>query len=312
VVFLTTANTLDGIPEPLLDRMEIVQLAGYTQNEKIQIARRFLVKRQLDATGLTAEQAEISDDALALIAHAYTYEAGVRNLERQIGQVMRHAALRIAEGSATHVRIEAADVEAILGAPRFENEIAMRTSVPGVATGLAWTRAGGDILFIETTRSPGGGRLILTGQLGDVMKESAQAALSLVKNRAAAIGIDQALFEKTDIHIHIPAGAIPKDGPSAGVALFSSLVSLLTGRNVRSDTAMTGEISLRGLVLPVGGIKEKTAAAVRAGITRVVLPARNKKDLEDISEDVRSKLEFIWASEVGEVLSAVLEEEVVA
>ena len=312
VVFLTTANVLDGIPEPLLDRMEIVQLAGYTQNEKIQIARRFLVKRQLDATGLTAEQAEISDEALALIAHAYTYEAGVRNLERQIGQVMRHAALRIAEGSATQVRIEAEDVKAILGSPRFENEIAMRTSVPGVATGLAWTRAGGDILFIETTRSPGGGRLILTGQLGDVMKESAQAALSLVKNRAAGIGIDQALFEKTDIHIHIPAGAIPKDGPSAGVALFSSLVSLLTGRNVRSDTAMTGEISLRGLVLPVGGIKEKTAAAVRAGIERVVLPARNKKDLEDISEDVRSKLEFIWASEVGEVLSAVLEQEVAA
>ena len=312
VVFLTTANVLDGIPEPLLDRMEIVQLAGYTQNEKIQIARRFLVKRQLDATGLTPEQAEISDDALALIAHAYTYEAGVRNLERQIGQVMRHAALRIAEGSATHVRIEAADVAAILGAPRFENEIAMRTSVPGVATGLAWTRAGGDILFIETTRSPGSGKLILTGQLGDVMKESAQAALSLVKNRASAIGIDQALFEKTDIHIHIPAGAIPKDGPSAGVALFSSLVSLLTGRNVRSDTAMTGEISLRGLVLPVGGIKEKTAAAVRAGIARVVLPARNKKDLEDVSEDVRSKLEFIWANEVGEVLSAVLEEEVAA
>jgi ATP-dependent Lon protease len=310
VVFLTTANVLDGIPEPLLDRMEIVQLAGYTQNEKIQIARRFLVKRQLDATGLTPEQAEISDDALAMIAHAYTYEAGVRNLERQIGQVMRHAALRIAEGSATHVRIEASDVGAILGSPRFENEIAMRTSVPGVATGLAWTRAGGDILFIETTRSPGGGRLILTGQLGDVMKESAQAALSLVKNRAATIGIDQALFEKTDIHIHIPAGAIPKDGPSAGVALFSSLVSLLTGRNVRSDTAMTGEISLRGLVLPVGGIKEKTAAAVRAGIERVVLPARNRKDLEDISEDVRSKLEFIWAGEVGEVLDAVLEQQV--
>jgi ATP-dependent Lon protease len=312
VVFLTTANVLDGIPEPLLDRMEIVQLAGYTQNEKIQIARRFLVKRQLDATGLTPEQAEISDDALALIAHAYTYEAGVRNLERQIGQVMRHAALRIAEGSATHVRIEAGDVGTILGAPRFENEIAMRTSVPGVATGLAWTRAGGDILFIETTRSPGGGRLILTGQLGEVMRESAQAALSLVKNRAPAIGIDPALFEKTDIHIHIPAGAIPKDGPSAGVALFTSLVSLFTGRNVRSDTAMTGEISLRGLVLPVGGIKEKTAAAVRAGITRVVLPARNKKDLEDVSEDVRSKLEFIWASEVSEVLSAVLEEEVAA
>lgn len=308
VVFITTANVLDGIPEPLLDRMEIVQLAGYTQAEKLQIARRYLVKRQLDAVGLTAEQAEISEDALARIVSDYTYEAGVRNLERQIGKVMRHAALRIAEGSASHVRIDANDIPAILGAPRFENEVAMRTSVPGVATGLAWTRAGGDILFIEATRSSGGGRLILTGQLGDVMRESAQAALSLVKNRAASIGIDPQLFEKSDIHIHIPAGAIPKDGPSAGVALFSALVSLLTGRNVRSDTAMTGEISLRGLVLPVGGIKEKTSAAVRAGLKRVVLPARNRKDLEDVSEDVRSRLEFTWASEVGEVLDAVLEE----
>lgn len=308
VVFITTANVLDGIPEPLLDRMEIVQLAGYTQAEKLQIARRYLVKRQLDAVGLTAEQAEISEDALARIVADYTYEAGVRNLERQIGKVMRHAALRIAEGSASHVRIDADDIPAILGAPRFENEVAMRTSVPGVATGLAWTRAGGDILFIEATRSSGGGRLILTGQLGDVMRESAQAALSLVKNRAASIGIDPQLFEKSDIHIHIPAGAIPKDGPSAGVALFSALVSLLTGRNVRSDTAMTGEISLRGLVLPVGGIKEKTSAAVRAGLKRVVLPARNRKDLEDVSEDVRSRLEFTWASEVGEVLDAVLEE----
>jgi ATP-dependent Lon protease len=308
VVFITTANVLDGIPEPLLDRMEVVQLAGYTQSEKLQIARRYLVKRQLDAVGLTPEQAEISEDALAKIVADYTYEAGVRNLERQIGKVMRHAALRIAEGSASHVRIDANDIPAILGAPRFENEVAMRTSVPGVATGLAWTRAGGDILFIEATRSSGSGRLILTGQLGDVMRESAQAALSLVKNRAASIGIDPQLFEKSDIHIHIPAGAIPKDGPSAGVALFSALVSLLTGRNVRSDTAMTGEISLRGLVLPVGGIKEKTAAAVRAGLKRVVLPARNKKDLEDVSEDVRSRLEFTWASEVGEVLDAVLEE----
>jgi ATP-dependent Lon protease len=308
VVFITTANVLDGIPEPLLDRMEIVQLAGYTQAEKLQIARRYLVKRQLDAVGLKAEQAEISDEALAKIVADYTYEAGVRNLERQIGKVMRHAALRIAEGSASHVRIDTDDIPAILGAPRFENEVAMRTSVPGVATGLAWTRAGGDILFIEATRSSGSGRLILTGQLGDVMRESAQAALSLVKNRAASIGIDPQLFEKSDIHIHIPAGAIPKDGPSAGVALFSALVSLLTSRNVRSDTAMTGEISLRGLVLPVGGIKEKTSAAVRAGLKRVVLPARNKKDLEDVSEDVRSRLEFTWASEVGEVLDAVLEE----
>jgi ATP-dependent Lon protease len=308
VVFITTANVLDGIPEPLLDRMEVVQLAGYTQTEKLQIARRYLVKRQLDAVGLEPDQAEISEEALAKIVADYTYEAGVRNLERQIGKVMRHAALRIAEGSSTHVRVEVADIPSILGAPRFENEVAMRTSVPGVATGLAWTRAGGDILFIEATRSAGNGRLILTGQLGDVMRESAQAALSLVKNRAAEIGIDPQIFEKSDIHIHIPAGAIPKDGPSAGVALFSALVSLLTGRNVRNDTAMTGEISLRGLVLPVGGIKEKTAAAVRAGLKRVVLPARNKKDLEDVSEDVRSRLEFIWASEVGEVLGAVLEE----
>ncbi|MGF1619577.1 MAG: endopeptidase La [Rhodomicrobiaceae bacterium] len=307
VVFLTTANVLEGIPEPLLDRMELVQLAGYTQAEKLEIARRFLVKRQREAVGLKPEQVEISDEALEKIVGDYTYEAGVRNLERQIGQVMRHAALRIAEGSADHVRIELPDIQAILGAPRFENEVAMRTSVPGVATGLAWTRAGGDILFIEATRSAGSGKLILTGQLGDVMRESAQAALSLLKNRASQFGIEPELFEKTDIHIHIPAGAIPKDGPSAGVGLFSALVSLLTGRNVRSDTAMTGEISLRGLVLPVGGIKEKTSAAVRAGLTRVVLPARNKKDLEDVSEDVRSKLEFIWASEVGEVLDAVLE-----
>jgi ATP-dependent Lon protease len=309
VVFLTTANVLEGIPEPLLDRMELVQLAGYTQAEKLEIARRFLVKRQREAVGLKPEQIEIGDEALEKIVGDYTYEAGVRSLERQIGQVMRHAALRIAEGSADHVRIELSDIQAILGAPRFENEVAMRTSVPGVATGLAWTRAGGDILFIEATRSAGSGKLILTGQLGDVMRESAQAALSLLKNRALQIGIEPELFAKSDIHIHIPAGAIPKDGPSAGVGLFSALVSLLTGRNVRSDTAMTGEISLRGLVLPVGGIKEKTSAAVRAGLTRVVLPARNKKDLEDVSEDVRSKLEFIWASEVSEVLDAVLEAE---
>jgi len=307
VVFLTTANVLDGIPEPLMDRMEVVQLAGYTQSEKLEIARRFLVARQREAVGLKPEQIEIDNDALARIVSDYTYEAGVRNLERQIGKVMRHAALRIADGSASSVRISVDEVQPILGAPSHQNEVAMRTSVAGVATGLAWTRAGGDILFIESTRATGSGKLILTGQLGDVMRESAQAALSLVKNRASDIGIDAQGFEKRDIHIHIPAGAIPKDGPSAGVALFASLVSLLTGRNVRSDTGMTGEISLRGLVLPVGGIKEKTAAAVRAGLTRVVLPERNRKDLEDISEEVRSRLEFIWAGEVSEVLDAVLE-----
>jgi ATP-dependent Lon protease len=312
VVFITTANLLDTIPGPLLDRMEVVQLSGYTDREKIQIAQRYLVKRQLEANGLTSEQVEITEPALEVIARRYTYEAGVRGLERQLSQVMRHAALRIAEGSATHVRIDADDVAGILGAPRFENEVAMRTSVPGVATGLAWTSAGGDILFIEATRSAGAGRLILTGQLGEVMRESAQAALSLVKNRANEIGIDPEQFEKTDIHIHIPAGAIPKDGPSAGVGLYSALASLLTGRTVRSDTAMTGEISLRGLVLPIGGVKEKTAAAVRAGITRVILPERNRKDLEDVSQDVRNRLEFIWASDVSDVLKAVLEPQATA
>jgi ATP-dependent Lon protease len=307
VVFLTTANMLDTIPGPLLDRMEVVQLAGYTGTEKLQIARRYLLRRQLEANGLKPEQAEITDEALAKIAQSYTYEAGVRNLERMIGQVLRHAALRIAEGSASHVRVTPEDLPAILGAPRFENEVAMRTSVPGVATGLAWTSAGGDILFIEATRSPGNGKLILTGQLGEVMRESAQAALSLLKNRAGEIGVDPAAFDKQDIHIHIPAGAIPKDGPSAGVSLFSALVSLLTGRHVRSDTAMTGEISLRGLVLPIGGVKEKTAAAVRAGLTRVILPERNRKDLEDVSQDVRDRLEFIFAGNVSDVLAAALD-----
>jgi ATP-dependent Lon protease len=306
-VFLTTANILDGIPGPLRDRMEIIALAGYMEDEKLQIARRYLVRRQLEANGLRAEQAEISDDALREIIRHYTRESGVRNLEREIGKALRNAAVRIAEGSTESVPIAAEDLHAILGAPRFEDEVAMRTSVPGVATGLAWTPVGGDILFVEATRVPGSGRLILTGQLGEVMRESAQAALSLVKSRTASLGVDPALFEKSDIHIHVPAGAIPKDGPSAGVAMYSALASLLTERTVRSDTAMTGEISLRGLVLPVGGIKEKTAAAARAGLTRVMLPARNRKDLEDISDDARAKLEFIWLERVEDAIAAGLE-----
>jgi ATP-dependent Lon protease len=309
VVFITTANILDSIPGPLRDRMEIITLAGYTEEEKLEIARRYLVRRQLEANGLTAEQAAITDEALRIVIRNYTREAGVRNLEREIGKTLRHAALRIAEGSAKTVRIDAAELAAILGPPQFENEVAMRTSVPGVATGLAWTPVGGDILFVEATRIPGSGRLILTGQLGEVMRESAQAALSLVKSRAAAIGIDPALFEKSDIHVHVPAGAIPKDGPSAGVAMFTALASLLTGRTVRNDTAMTGEISLRGLVLPVGGIKEKTAGAARAGLTRVLLPARNRKDLEEISDEVRSKLEFVWLERVDDAIAAALEEQ---
>jgi ATP-dependent Lon protease len=307
VVFITTANMLDTIPGPLRDRMEIISLAGYTADEKMEIAHRYLVRRQTEANGLKAGQAEIDDEALREIIQNYTREAGVRSLERQIGQVLRHAAVRIAEGQSGPIRIARGDLAAILGAPQFESETAMRTSVPGVATGLAWTPVGGDILFIEATRVPGSGRLILTGQLGEVMRESAQAALSIVKNRATALGIDASRFEKSDIHIHVPAGAIPKDGPSAGVAMFMALVSLMTDRTVRSDTAMTGEISLRGLVLPVGGIKEKVVGAHRAGIRRIMLPARNRKDYDDIPEIARKEVEFIWLERVEEAVAAALE-----
>ena len=307
VVFITTANMLDTVPGPLRDRMEIISLAGYTAEEKLQIARRYLVKRQMEANGLKEGQVEIGDDVISDIIQLYTREAGVRNLERQIGQALRHAAVRIAEGSSGPIRIARDDLVPILGAPRFESETAMRTSVPGVATGLAWTPVGGDILFIEATRIPGTGRLILTGQLGDVMKESAQAALSIVKNRAVALGIDAQKFEKSDIHVHVPAGATPKDGPSAGVAMFMALVSLMTDRTIRSDTAMTGEISLRGLVLPVGGIKEKVVAAHSAGIKRVMLPARNKRDYDDIPEIARKQMEFVWLERVEEAVAAALE-----
>ncbi len=307
VVFITTANMLDTVPGPLRDRMEIISLAGYTAEEKLQIARRYLVRRQMEANGLKDGQVEIGDDVISEIIDKYTREAGVRSLERSIGQALRHAAVRIAEGSRGPIRISRDDLVPILGAPRFESEVAMRTSVPGVATGLAWTPVGGDILFIEATRIPGSGKLILTGQLGDVMKESATAALSIVKNRAVALGIDPARFDKSDIHIHVPAGATPKDGPSAGVAMFMALVSLLTERTVRSDTAMTGEISLRGLVLPVGGIKEKVVAAHSAGIKRVMLPARNRRDFDDIPEIARRDMEFTWLERVEEAVAAALE-----
>jgi ATP-dependent Lon protease len=307
VVFITTANMLDTIPGPLRDRMEIISLAGYTDVEKLQIATRYLVKRQMEANGIKDGQVEITEAAISEIIAHYTREAGVRNLEREIGKALRHAAVRIAEGDSGPIKIDRDDIPVILGAPQFESELAMRTSVPGVATGLAWTPVGGDILFIEATRLPGHGKLILTGQLGDVMKESAQAALSIVKNRASLFGIDPVLFEKSDIHVHVPAGAIPKDGPSAGVAMFMALTSLMTDRTVRSDTAMTGEISLRGLVLPVGGIKEKVVAAARAGLKRVMLPARNRKDFDDIPEEARKQLEFIWLERVDEAMAAALE-----
>ena len=307
VVFLTTANMLDTIPGPLRDRMEIIQLAGYTENEKFEIARRYLVRRQLEANGLKAEQVELSDELLRRIIRDYTREAGVRNLEREIGRVLRHAAVRIAEVSATTLSLDAGDLDAILGPTRFENEAAMRTSTPGVATGLAWTPVGGDILFIEATSFPGKGSLILTGQLGDVMRESVQAAFSIVKHRAKELGIDEERLGKIDIHVHVPAGATPKDGPSAGVAMYTALVSLLTHRAVRSDTAMTGEISLRGLVLPVGGIKEKIIAADAAGLKRVMLPARNRRDEGDIPAEVRERLQFIWLERVEDAIAAALE-----
>jgi ATP-dependent Lon protease len=307
VMFITTANVLDSIPGPLRDRMEVIDLPGYVEDEKFEIARRYLVARQLKANGLTPEQTEISDEAIRAIIRSYTREAGVRQLEREIGAAFRYAAMQIAEHTADHVRIDPEMLPEILGPPRFEGEVAMRTSVPGVATGLAWTPVGGDILFIEATRTPGGNRLILTGQLGEVMRESAQAALSLVKARAASLGLDPAMFERSDIHIHVPAGAIPKDGPSAGVAMYTALVSLLTERTVRSNTAMTGEISLRGLVLPVGGIKEKVVAAARAGLSTVILPARNRKDYDDIPESARKALRFFWAERVEDVTEAALE-----
>jgi ATP-dependent Lon protease len=307
VLFITTANVLDTVPGPLRDRMEIVQLPGYTQEEKLEIARRYLVQRQLKDNGLAPEQLEISDAALAAIIRDYTREAGVRSLERQIGSVCRRIAVKIAEGELSRARIDEGDLADILGQAKFDNEVALRTGMPGVATGLAWTPVGGDILFIEASKHAGSGKLILTGQLGDVMKESAQAALTLVKSRAESLGIDAAAFERTDIHVHVPAGGIPKDGPSAGVAMFIALASLFTDNKVRTDTAMTGEISLRGLVLPVGGIKEKVLAAMRAGIGRVMLPARNRKDLEEVPAEARQKLEFVFLGDVDDAVKLVIE-----
>ena len=301
VMFIATANVLDTIPGPLRDRMEVIQLQGYTEEEKLEIARRYLIKRQLEANGLKAEQVTVTDAAIRAIISGYTREAGVRNLEREIGSVFRSVAMKIAEGKADSVTIDGSDLHEILGARKFENELAQHSSVPGVATGLAWTPVGGDILFIEASKVPGSGKLILTGQLGDVMKESAQAALTLAKSY-----FDESL-DKIDLHVHVPAGATPKDGPSAGTAMFIALVSLLSGRPIRADVAMTGEISLRGLVLPVGGIKEKVLAALRAGIKTVMLPKRNEKDLEDVPASAREKLEFVFLENVADAVRCAMD-----
>lgn len=317
VLFIATANETDTIPAALKDRMEVIELPGYTFEEKLNIAKQHLIPKQILAHGITAEHIEMPDETIMQLAHSYTREAGVRNLEREVASVCRYVAVLVAKWKQENpekpfkkIVVDKERLEKILGPERFYNETSERTSIPGIATGLAWTAAGGDLLFIEATRMGGKGSLILTGKLGEVMKESAQTALSWVRSRAAdlalASSINEHFLDKTDVHIHFPAGAIPKDGPSAGVTIITALVSLLTGRRARANVAMTGEVTLRGLVLPVGGIKEKVLAAHRAGVKQVILPARNQKDLDDIPKNVRSEIKFIFAKNVDEVLDAAL------
>jgi ATP-dependent Lon protease len=306
VMFICTANQIEPIPGPLRDRMEIIQLSSYIESEKIRIAQGYLAQRQLKENGLRPDEITFTDAAIARIIADYTREAGVRNLEREIGRACRKIVTRIAEGQTSTVRIDADDVPDLLGKKRFFGEIAERTKMPGVATGLTWTPFGGDIVFIEATSYPGGKGFTLTGQLGDVMRESAQAALSYVRANADALGISDGVFAKNDIHLHVPAGAQPKDGPSAGVAMATAIASLVTGRPVRDDVAMTGEITLRGQVLPVGGVKEKVLAAHRAGLRTIILPKRNENDIDDIPPDARNDLKFILADRVDQVFAAAL------
>jgi ATP-dependent Lon protease len=308
VMFIATANVLDTIPPPLLDRMEVIEIPGYTRDEKRRIATEFLIPKQLAEHGLSPAQLEFADGGLAAIIDSYTREAGVRNMEREIASVCRAVAVRVAEGKSEPAVADVELIRAVLGPEKFLPELAERTHEPGVAIGLAWTQAGGDILFIEATKMPGKGQLALTGQLGAVMKESAQTATSFVRSRSGELGIEPSFFEKQDLHIHVPAGAIPKDGPSAGVTMFVALASLLTGRRVRPDVAMTGEITLRGSVLPVGGIKEKVLAAHRAGLRRVILPKRNEKDLVEIPEEIRRDLEILHVTRMDELLPLALEQ----
>jgi len=343
VIFICTANVMDPVPPALKDRMEVIEVPGYTQNDKLLIARRYLVPRQLREHGVTEKQIRIPVKTIETIIDAYTREAGVRNLDRTLAAVIRGTAAKIVErmpsapakgkngqtakknghaaasGNGTAkleaptvngspIIVEPKDLSALLGPARFESELAQRTATPGVVTGLAYTPVGGEILFIEATQMPGKGNLQLTGQIGDVMKESAQAAFSLLKHNAGKLGIDPEIFAKTDVHVHVPAGAIPKDGPSAGVAMYTALVSLFLGKPVRPDVAMTGEITLRGLVLPIGGVKEKTIAAQRAGIKTVILPKRNEKNLSEIHPDVRKLLAFKFAGTVEEVLAIALQD----
>jgi ATP-dependent Lon protease len=307
VFFIATANQLGPIPMPLRDRMEVIRLAGYSDREKLEIAKRYLVPRQTTENGLNSAQLKITDDAIELIASRYTREAGVRQLERNVGSVARKVALKIAQAEAESVTVSAAELREYLGPPRFYPEQARKELPAGVATGMAWTEMGGEVLFIEATLLPGGRGLTITGQLGEVMQESARAAQSYLWSHAAEFGIDPNIFKEYGVHLHVPAGAIPKDGPSAGVTITSALASLYTGRRVRPDTAMTGEITLSGLVFPIGGVKEKVLAAHRAGIRRILLPARNEADVDDIPEDVKNDLQIIFVSGIAEVIDAALE-----
>jgi ATP-dependent Lon protease len=307
IIFIATCNTLDTIPPPLRDRMEVIELPGYTEREKLNIAKNYLVKRQIAEHGLTESQCIWSDEAIERVIEDYTREAGVRNLERQIASVTRHIAASIAKEEITEAKITPGIVREALGPAAFVRESKLQTSAPGVVTGLAYTTAGGEVLLIEAIRFPGKGGFTLTGQLGDVMKESVRAALSLVRSRAGQLGIDPKAFDKNEVHLHVPAGAVPKDGPSAGIAMFTALASLFSHRLVSKDVAMTGEVTLRGLVLPIGGLKEKSIAALRAGIKTIIIPKLNEKDVPDLPDEVRQRLQIVPVETVDEVLAVALE-----
>ena len=311
VMFIATANSLETIPAPLRDRMEIINISGYTLEEKTEIAKNYLIPKQTKENGLTADQVSIEDEAIVKVIDQYTRESGVRNLDRQIGAVCRGVAAKVASGEIEAFTVSANDVEELLGKQKFFSDVAERTTVPGVATGLAWTPFGGDILFIEASVSKGSGKLNITGQLGDVMKESAMLAISYLKAHAEEIGIPEEAFKYWDLHIHVPAGAVPKDGPSAGVSLLSAIASIFTQRKVKGTVALTGEITLRGLVLPVGGIKEKVLAAKRAGIKKVLLPKKNEKDVAEIEADVIGDLEVDYLERMSPLLDIILDKEAV-
>jgi ATP-dependent Lon protease len=307
VIFIATANYIDPVPPALRDRMEVIQIPGYTEREKLEIARKYLVQRQLDENGLKPQQVEIEESALVRIINDYTHEAGVRDLERQIRAVLRAVAARVARGDADHVKVTPDLVQELLGPARFVRDRRLTVSKPGIVTGLAYTPAGGEVLHIEAARYPGKGNLLLTGHIGQVMRESAQAGLTLVRSRAAELGINSDNFKDADIHIHVPSGAVPKDGPSAGVAMFTAIASLFSGTPVRAEVAMTGEISLRGMVLPIGGLKEKTLAAMRAGIETVIIPKLNEKDLPEIPAEVKERLKIVPVENVDQLLEIALQ-----